>query len=191
MAFKFLPKERRIPTLIGITVLVLGIGAAAYLTQTVQRFFLKAEPTIAPQDVKISNVFSDGFTISWLTAGTPATGYVIYGQGSSLEERGPDIRDQGIESLGQETIHYVEIKNLRPETTYYFKIGSQGKTYDNDGSPYKVVTAPVISSSPASNPAYGLVFTGDEKYPGKGIVFLTVGKSATLSTLITSSGNWL
>ncbi|MBI4100603.1 fibronectin type III domain-containing protein [Candidatus Microgenomates bacterium] len=190
MALNFLPKERKIPTLIGIFVLLIGIGVTTYLTQTVPRFFLKAQPDISPQDVKITNVFPNSFTVSWITPGKPSTGYVTYGQGNSLESKGLDIRDKGLEALGQYIIHYAEVKNLQPQSTYLFKIISNNKTANN-GAPYKVTTAPELTSPPTMDPIHGLVFAEDEKSPAKGIIFLTIGQSAILSTFINSSGNWL
>lgn len=191
MAFRLFPKEKRLPTILGILILVVGVVVTTYLSQRVQQFFLKAEPTITPQQVKISNVTSKTFTVSWVTPDNPSSGYIRYGKSVSLGKFSLDERDQKIEALGQYSVHHVNVGGLDPQTTYYFKLVSQGKESDQNGSPYSVTTLPMNYSSPALAPTYGLVLEENGKPPKEGVVYVTISNSNSVSTLIELSGNWL
>lgn len=190
MAFKIFPKVKRLPTLFGILILVVGIAATAYLTQRVQLFFLKAQPKVIPQNVKISNLTRETFTASWITLGNPSSGYLKFGKTTSLGKISLDDRDQNINALGQYVTHHVTVGGLEPQTTYYFKIVSGGKEYDQNGSPYSTTTA---SANPSSslNPTYGIILEENNQPAKEGIVYVRLGNSNLASTLIKSSGNWL
>lgn len=191
MAFRLFPKEKRLPTILGILILVVGIATTTYLSQRVQQFFLKAEPTMTPQQVKISNVTSRTFTVSWVTSDNPSSGYIKYGKSASLGKFSLDERDQKIDALGQYNVHHVNMDGLDPQATYYFKLVSQGKEYDQNGSPYSVTTLPLNYSSPTLAPTYGLILEENGQPPKEGIVYVTIDGSSPVSALIKSSGNWL
>lgn len=191
MAFRLFRKEKRLPTLVGIFILLLGIAATSYLIQHLRQNFLKAEPLSIPQMVKISNISHAAFTVSWVTPENPSSGYLRFGQSRSLGEIGLDERDQEIEELGKHTLHYVTLNNLKPLTTYYFKIISQGKEYGENDAPYSVTTAEVNYSSFSFGPTYGVILEENGKPAKEGIVYVRAGNSNLTSTLVKSSGNWL
>ena len=191
MAFRLFRKEKRLPTLVGIFILLVGITATSYLIQHLRQNLLKAEPLSTPQMVKISNISQAAFTVSWVTPENPSSGYLRFDQGRSLGEVGLDERDQKIEELGKYTLHHVTLNNLKPQTTYYFKIISQGKEYGENDAPYSVTTAGANYSSSSFGPTYGVVLEENGKPVKEGIVYVRVGNSNLASTLVKSSGNWL
>ncbi|MDP3998740.1 MAG: fibronectin type III domain-containing protein [bacterium] len=190
MAFKLFRKEKRLPTLLGILILLLGVISTAYLTQRVQLFFLEAGPTVFPQNVQITNVGPGSFSVSWITTGNPLPGYVKYGKSASFGKIAMDERDQNIETLGKYVVHHTNVVNLDPSTTYYFELVSEGKEYDQNGSPYTVKTTDNLPSS-SLTPTYGVVLEENGQTASEGIVYVTVGSSNRLSALIKPSGNWL
>lgn len=191
MAFKLFRKEKRLPTILGILIITVGIGVATLLTQRVQLFFLKAEPSIIPQEIKISNLGSQSFTVSWITPDNPSAGYLKYGSSPSLGKVVLDERDQKIDALGQYTLHYVTVSGLNPKGTYYFVVVSQEKDYNNNGSPYSITTIATNYKFQTIAPTYGVILEENGKTAREGIVYVKVGSSDLVSTLIKPSGNWL
>lgn len=190
MAFKLFPKIRRLPTLLGIFVLLVGIAVTTYLVKNMQQFFLKAEPAITPKSVQISNLTNVSFTVSWVTSDNASTGYIKYGKSYSLGKIGLDDRDQNPDVLGHYIVHHTTLQVLEPQTTYYFKIVSQGKEYDNSGAPYSVTTTSVISPNSLA-PTYGLILEENGQPATEAIVYVRIGNSGFVSALTKSSGNWL
>lgn len=191
MVAKLFKKKKTIPTILGILILLAGIGGSVYLVQTRSNLFLRASPTISPKQVKITNLSDNSFTVSWITE-EATSGFVKYGTTSQIELTAIDDRDQETGKTGNYTTHYVNLKNLSPQTTYYFKIGSGKSLHDNNGNLYEVITASKIVSSPsASDPANGIVIKPDES-PAEGtIVYLTIANVTPLSALTKSTGTWL
>jgi|GEM_PF-3961426 len=76
-------------------------------------------------DVRIDEVSSTSAKISWATNG-PADGKVNYG----LSEAYP----LSVQSSSRSTRHEFTLKDLTPNTQYYFEVMSQGKTYVYDAN---------------------------------------------------------
>lgn len=174
---------KRIPTIVGIVLLVaVVVGGYFYI----QGRAPKVTEEIVPQKVRITNVSDNKFSVSWITQ-SATLGLVEYGQvGEKLTTQASDDRE-GSSPANSQT-HHVTIEGLQPGTQYAFRILSGEKLvrFDNNGSPYTTATGPVIGSTPTSQNFYG-----DVKQPSVGsIVYLTLPSSATVSTLVTESGNY-
>ena len=180
-------KEKKIPTLIGIAVLLLGLVAGVFLVQNAQQWFLKAEQGIIPENVKITNVSESSFTLSWTTQ-KPIIGYLVYGETTSLKYRSPDRRDPSEEKPMM--THYIEVVGLKPQTKYYFKIGS-GTLYDNQGKPFEITTGPTLAKNPASDIVQGTILKPDGAPAEGAIVYLSLPNAAPLSAYVTSAGNFI
>jgi hypothetical protein len=75
--------KKRIPTIVGIFLLLLGITAGVYLVEIgPESFTTRAEPEIIPSDVRITNVSERSFTVSWRTEAA-TIGLVRYGTTSN------------------------------------------------------------------------------------------------------------
>ncbi len=86
----------------------------------------------------------------------------------------------------------MTVRFLKPATKYYFKIISGGQQYDNQGTPYSVVTAPTLgNATTSSTPVYGTILKSDKSPANGAIIYLTVKDSSPMSTLVKSSGSWL
>jgi hypothetical protein len=103
-----------------------------------------------------------------------------------------DDRDQLSGKTGSFSTHHITLRNLKPATNYYFKIGSQGKLFDNNGQPYQATTAPLIQTAPPANDvAYGIIID-QSGIPVEGvIVYLSLANTTPLSTITKSSGSWV
>lgn len=175
----------KIPTLLGLGVIITGIAVGVFLTLKEQTFFTKAAPTQAPQNITVSNIEDTSVVISWQTSSS-VSGFVTFGQNNAVEQTSLDDKDPTSDGPKPHLIHYVTIKNLLPKTNYQYKINS-GKLTS------KIST--FTTSSPASNqntfgPVIGSV-NNSGKPLDEGIAFLAVSGAIIQSSLIKNVGSFL
>jgi len=184
-------KDRRIPTILGLFILLIGGLAGLLLVKNAPRWLVGAKPEITPKQIKITNLTDNSFTVSWITD-EQTVGFVQYGAGRELSFTALDDRDQLSGQQGKFWAHHATLKNLKPATNYFFKINSGGKTFDNNGQPYQVLTAPTVQGTmPTNDVAYGIILKQDGS-PAEGvIVYLSLANAAPLSTLTKASGSWV
>ena len=184
-------KTQKIPTIIGLVIILIGLGVSIFLVKRSQSLFLKAKTGFTPNQVKTSNITSNSFVISWFTA-KPTVGFVKAGQGAAalgLEVR--DERDLELDKKHAYFSHYVSLTNLEPSTTYHFEIHSNSEKFTDDGKPYRVTTGPATNKpQPQSDLAYGLILDTNGRPAEDTIVYLNLANSSLQSSLVSSSGNW-
>ncbi len=178
---------KKIPTLLAILVLALGIGGGIWMVKRQQS--TTSNIGIQPKNVRITNLADNKFTVSWTTE-QPTAAKVIYGKvGEKLTNVATDDRDLG-DNEGQYRTHHITITKLQPNTQYAFKLVEGKSKFDNNGSPYTVKTAPVLSKTPPAETIYGVV-KKDQTSPAEGaIVYVDIPGATPLSTLVKASGNW-
>lgn len=183
-------RQHKIPTILGVLMLIMGLVIGVFLVQSGQVFFLRAAPEISPSQVKITNLTSNSFSVSWLTE-KETNGFVKFGETSSLEQTALDDRDQMTDKNGSFVTHHVTVKNLKPKTHYLFKIGSGGKIFDNAGQPYETAAAVAVTNPPPpSDVVSGTILEPDGNPAEEAIVYLTLANTTPQSTLVRSGGNW-
>ncbi|MBI3443171.1 fibronectin type III domain-containing protein [Candidatus Woesebacteria bacterium] len=174
--------DSRVPTILAIIILVSGIAAGVYLVKKSKVFKLGASPETTPQDVRITNVSFDTFSVSWVTDKKTA-GVIDWGQNQSLGKQ---------EVSGEpKNVHFLTIRGLTAETTYFFKIRSDGVEYDNSGISWEVRTGLDIPEPASGRVLSGSVLTSDNKLAENVVVHVTGGGIAPLSGVTTSNGTWL
>lgn len=176
--------EKRIPTVIGIILLIAGIAAGVILTSRNTSFFSKAGGDCTPINPQFTNVTDTSFDVSFLTSGSCLSAININGQNI------PDIRfvDQ-TKTPTANKVHYFSMNNLKENTNYTFSFILNGTTFSKPE--YQTRTASKPSSPvPLSNLAWGRVYTSDLKPAVNSIVYLNIPGAAPLSSFVTSSGNW-
>jgi len=181
---------RRLPTILGILILLIGIGVGVVVIRQAPHLLVRAGPEVNPKEVNITNITDNSFTVSWITD-APTSGYVKYGVNNSLTLTAKDDRDQASGETGNFNTHYVTVKNLNPAIKYYFKIGSGTGIFGNNDQSYQLTTAPAIrTAAPANDTAYGTV-VDQSGSPARGvIVYLSLANAILQSALTTSSGVW-
>ncbi len=162
----------------GLLVLLLPILLLS--TYIVVKWYSGASSANAPQSVIVSNITSKSVTISWITEHT-IDGSVQVEIGSKLKDF-PDIRGPNTTSR----IHYVELEDLTPDTTYAFKIKSGSNSYDKEITDFVFKTAPMMQESPIPDPLFG------ESPQGDTVIYITAKEGSTvLSGLTNSSERWI
>ncbi len=177
-------RKSKIPTIIGVVLLIVGLGAGILLVQNRQIFRLGATQEEAPKDVRITNVTDTSFTVSWTTA-KEALGFISWGETENSLTR---TEEDEVGAPG--VTHILSVKSLKPETNYFFKINSAGNEYNNNGLVWQAKTGPTLSQ-PKSNLVSGNVLTSSGSPAKNALVYLTVGGSSPLSTITSQNGSWV
>jgi len=181
--------NKRIPTILGIIVLIGGLISGILLVGKPQNLLTKAGPTSVPKNVRVSNRRAESVTISW-TTDVPVTGLLKYSDNpSNLSLPGADVRDQISGEAGLFTTHYVVLTNLEANKTYYFEIVSGSASYNDDGRPYQVRTG-VKTSLGAEDIISGKIISNKGQGVEGVIVYVEIDGGETLSTLTKSGGDW-
>ncbi|MFZ3068990.1 MAG: Ig-like domain-containing protein [Microgenomates group bacterium] len=179
---------KKIPTALGVLILLGGLVAGVVLVNNRQGLLTKAGPTEAPKNVKISDRGANTFTVSW-TTDTPVTGYLSYSENpAKITTPAGDIRDQISGSSQGYTNHYVKVTGLNPDKTIYFMIGSGSQTYDDSGKPFEVRTGQQVIAPP-EDVISGKVIGADSSPINNAIVYVEVQGGETLSAM-TNNGSW-
>ena len=183
---EFLSKFR-IPTLLGLGIIIFGIAAGSYLVFRGQNITSNASSDTAVQNVTVSNFTDDSVTISWQTS-TPTPSFITLGIQSPNEITILDDRDNNPPAGGPKDrlLHYATMKNLLPKTTYQYKIIS-GK-FLSDTSNF--TTAAPLNLQTGLRPVIGSVVAGD-KPVDEAIAYLSITGATTQSAVIKNSGNFL
>jgi len=184
-------KEKRLPTMFGIFILIFGVATGVFLIKTSKVWITRANPEVTPKQLKITNITEKSFAVSWVTDGQVA-GFIQYGtKKEELFFNANDDRDQLSGSQGKFFVHHITVRDLKSDTNYFFKINSGGKIFDNNGQLYQVKTAPLIQGpAPESDIVYGVVLKQDGS-PAEGVVvYLSLANAFPLSALTKSSGSW-
>lgn len=176
---------RRIPTIIGILILILGTAAGIILVATSKQFKLGASPDITPQDVRITNVTASSFTVSWITD-KPTIGYVVYGTSKDTLNQNTTAPQEAL------SIHWVQVQSLSPQTQYFFKINSGGSDFDNSGIPWSASSGPQISGNPPPSQTISGSIEDQGGLPAVGVaVYVIIQGASPLSALTSSGGSWV
>ncbi|MGH7245860.1 MAG: fibronectin type III domain-containing protein, partial [Candidatus Levyibacteriota bacterium] len=183
--------DRRIPTLIGIVLIVIGIGATTFLAKTGLKYFGFAAPTENPQDVRITNVSDTSFTLTYKTDAS-VIGTISVGKDKDALQTVFDDRDQQSGIPKPYILHSLTVKNLSPKTAYVFSITSGTTTYLNNNNYFQATTGPAISDSPPNAaPLAGKAIEADGTTPTEALIFATTTNGQTISTLVKQSGLYI
>lgn len=173
----------KIPTILGLGIIISGIITGVILTLKEQIFISQASPNVSVQNVTLSNISEDSLAISWQTS-APAASFITFGQTNPNEQVVLDDRDA--KTPKAYSTHYVTIKNLLPKTSYQYKIISGKNSSETD----KFTTASPTGLQTGFGPIIGSVVNGDKPLD-EGIVYLSIADATTQSAPVKSSGNFL
>lgn len=185
--------QKQIPVLAGLAVLVIALVAGLVMfSDGLGVFAPRATPQTTPKQVKITNVGDKAFTVSFYTDET-TVGFVKYGLvADTLKTQASDDRDQLTGSVGKFSLHHITVKSLKPNTAYYFTVGTgSGSSFDNNGVPFMVKTAADPGTPPpVAKTVYGNVMTPGGTPAEGSVVYLAAEGGGELSALVKASGSW-
>lgn len=174
----------KIPTLLGLALILISIGIGVFLVLREQTLISQASPDILPkkEEILISNVTENSAVISWQTD-VPVISFIHYGV-QNPDQVAKDDRDK--EAPEAHSSHYITLKNLTPDTSYKFIVTAGKKTSEV----FDFKTAFPASSQTGFTPVIGTVLDQDKPLT-EGIVYLSINGASTQSSLINSSGAYL
>ncbi|MBI2621139.1 MAG: hypothetical protein HYW63_00640 [Candidatus Levybacteria bacterium] len=183
--------DKKIPTLIGLSIIILGTVLTTFLVKRDTIFQLRAGPDQEPKNVKITNISDDSFTLTYITE-DEAIGTLSYGESQNLLDNVVlDDRDQLSQSVNKYKIHSITTRDLNPDISYYFSITSGDKKYLDNENPYRLQTGKIINKNPSFQiPLNGKVVMPDGTPVTEGVVYVGINGAQELSTLINSDGTY-
>lgn len=180
--------NKRIPTLLGLLTIVIGIGITSFLTRQGIIFTGQASPTDEPANIQIGNVTDSSFTVSYTTEGA-VFGSINMGTNSGL---GTTILDDRDKTLTAHKTHTMTANKLTPKTTYYFAIISGENTFIDNGVLYSITTGPSLnkSSTMQRESVTGKIIMPNGEVPTETMVYLEIEGAQALSTFAKSDGSY-
>lgn len=182
--------NKRIPTILGIILVLLCIPLTTFIAKNQTIFINRAANSQEPRDVKITNISDESFIITYITE-LPSTGSISYGQDKKLREFELENIDKEKGSFSPRKIHSISVKNLIPDTKYYLTIISGSNTFLDNGTPFEIITGINISSPSAKQTSIkGKVILPDGSAPSEALVYLKADKSQLLSCTTANDGTF-
>ena len=174
----------KIPTIIVLAMLILGVVIGVFLVRNRQLFRLGASGEEAPKDIRVTNVSDSTLTVSWTTDAETA-GIVEWGDSEgSLGRTTPS-------EVGTGSIHSATLTGLEPATVYFYKINSAGEVFDNNGIPWQAQTAAAVQAPSPPIVISGTIEDASRNLVENALVYVTAGGGTSLSTLTSQEGNWV
>ena len=168
--------EKRIPTILGLILLLGTIYLGSTLVGKKTNTFTKASGDCEPVNPQITNITYNTASISFTTSSDCLATINLSNRTFT------DTKDKG-------TIHYFEIVALEESKAYDFAVISGGKNFSSDSFNFKTAQKPA-KDIPTSNLAWGRVLNPDNSPATNAIVYFNIPGASVLSALVTSSGNW-
>lgn len=171
----------RIPTLLGLFIIVTGLASGVYLVLQNQTLQTKAGADVTAKNITVTNISDSGFAVSWQTDGK-SSGF-LYLEGGGKSETFLD--DQDLSTPEPRLLHHVSVSSLAPQTTYFYTIHSSKLKM-----PPSQVTTGALDLPNSYQPIIGQVLS-DSAFLSSGLVFLEIPGVITQSTTIKDYGNFI
>lgn len=151
--------------------------------------YLKASYLVINK-LTVGNITANSAIVYWRSE-KEATGWVIYGtEKNKLNMVALDERDLN-DKKNQYKNHYVSLRNLKENTTYFFAIVNNSQIIDNNKQFFTFKTLTNNSQIKNLSLAYGKVVNNNNLPIKEAVVSLTYNKKDYFLTLTKSSGEWV
>lgn len=176
--------EAKIPTLLALGILLVGIAVGVYSVSQTKTIFTKADTSTIPKNITVSDISFDSVSISWQTD-APISSFVDSGPTENLGTVFLDDRDS---NPSPHNLHFVTLKNLTPSTAYFYKITSGSYSY-----PQTLLTFKTTSKLDLSNnqPLIGTVLREDGQPVTEALVKLEISQAQILITITKGNGSFI
>jgi hypothetical protein len=180
--------DKRMPTLLGLILIVIGIAGTSYLVQIGAIPFLHAAPPETPTNIRVTNVSDESFTVTYTTEAS-VIGSINLTKQDGQNQVILDDRDQASGTPTFHQVHSITAHSLKPKTDYSFTITSGTKTFQNNQTSFTITTGQTISDPPSSeDPLAGRVILPDGSPPSEALVYATTTDGQTLSAIVKATG---
>jgi hypothetical protein len=182
--------NKKIPTILGILVITIGVGVTTFLANQSTLFKSNASLSNQPKNIRITNITDTSFTVSYSTD-KQVSGSLNYGKDQSLGQSALDDRDQQSGNLANYNAHNITIQRLSQSTQYFFTITSGQDSFLNNNQPFAITTGPILSNPPDQSPMTGKIILPDGTAPAETLVYVTMDGAQVISTLVKSDGSYI
>lgn len=179
-------KEKRIPTLFALLLIIFGMGGSVLLDQNVQSL-MPAKASSPPEEVHFSNISDNSISVSW-TSSLPVLGSVTVNNGKTVLSYLDDLDNDTVPRT--RNTHYVTIKNLTEDSSYKIRVisGNSNCGVKENCLEFNQQTGQKLPSTLSLPPVRGSVITEEGKPAAQAIVYIIVGNSIPLSGRVDSAG---
>ena len=177
-------QEKRIPTILGLFLLLTALFTGVILTSRVSNFSPRASGNCDPTNLQITNITHNSASISFTTS-KECSATININNRTIGDFRFIDNKQEAFPSQ----IHYFEITDLEKENSYHFSVISGGKNYDLPEYQIETGYQPNQQTSSATL-AWGKILDSNHNPSKEAILYLNIPGASPLSAVVTSSGNW-
>jgi len=177
-------QEKHFPTFLGLVLLLVAIFVGVILSNKNANPITKASTDCQPINPQVTNISYNSVSISFTTNSDCLANLKI----NDLIINDVRFTNTSINPFANK-IHYFDIPSLTEDTEYNFIPIVGGQTFENSSYTFKTAQKP-NTSPPSSNLAWGKVLNPDKTPATEGIIYLNIPGASSLSSFITSSGNW-
>lgn len=175
----------KIPTLLGLIILLLGVIGGIYLVNQNQILKTRAAVSSSPKNVNVYNLSGSSAALSWQTD-EAAIGFVK--AGSSLSESKTYLDDRDSTAPSPHKLHFITLTNLKPQTTYSYQIYSGPTIYPDP--PATFITSAYVP--PLNwNPIAGTIIDSDNQPVSEALIILELNNAQKLASITKSGGNFI
>lgn len=173
--------EKRIPTLLGMLFILIGIVTTSLLVKQGTSFLGFASLSNTPENIRIANISDTSLTVSYTTAGK-TSGAISYGTSDALGTTALD------EDSNNQNTHFITLINLKPSTAYHFSIISGNTTFLNNGKPFLAATGPTIQESKEFTLRGKVIF--ENNTTSEALIYVANDSIETLSSRVKADGTY-
>jgi len=177
-------KNIKLPTILGMFILLISIATGVYLINSKQLFKLAANVEALPKNVRVTNITDSSVTVTW-TTDIESKGFVKWGKGEM--SLGKIALEEGSD---KSSVHSANLIGVETASNIFIKINSDGNDYDNDGISWQAKTTSLKITQQNSKIASGTVLRSDGSTPAKSLVYLSIN-GLILSALTSDEGNYV
>ncbi len=178
-------KKNTIPTLLGVIILVVGAFAGVFLLRNNTVFHIGADVSSQPKNIRVGNLSDGSATISW-TTDKETSDFLIFGTTSGNLSKTENEEGNTQKYFG----HSVTLTGLTSNTNYFYKINSDGTTFDNSGVPWQFTTGIALDAPNTSVLVSGNVISASGLPEKKALVYADIG-GYLLTTQTSDTGNFV
>lgn len=183
----FRQKRTHLSTIAGVLVVVGFIGFVTFYFSNNSTPTRASKKTVVQKEVV--NVTSNQAGIFWQSE-EKETGWVVFGEDpAKLNFTSSDERGDNKTAF---QLHFVVMKNLKPDTTYYYKIFSGNEVVtDTNDQPFSFKTPKAVQPISTAKPAYGKVALKAGEPAKDALVMIKPDGAYPLITVTKITGEWL
>lgn len=176
--------------MLALTLLIIALGLGIYLFKAQQNSNQIAISNLAPSNIQAVNITDTSSTIIWQT-NQLSKGLVSFGTSDVLGDEANDTRDNN--NSKPFLTHFVTLKNLTPDTQYFYKVRSDVYFYPDKPLAFKTAKSLSSTSLGASynKPVFGVILNQSLNPIDEAIVLLNLNGASKLATVTTTAGNFI